>query len=43
MFAYTNVVGEVGWIDAKADVTRAVKLENSSTLATLTLSMKRGT
>ena len=43
VFEYTKVVGEVGWIDAKPDVTRDVKLEKSSTLATLTRSMNIGT
>ena len=43
MFVYTNVVGEVGWMDAKLDVTRDTILEKSSMLATVTRSVNRGT
>jgi len=43
VFEYTNVVGDVGWMDAKLDVTRDLKPEKSSTLATVTRSMNIGT
>ena len=43
MFVYTNVVGEVGWIDAKPVVTNDAILEKSNTLATVTRRVNRGT